>query len=460
MTSREGLTPGMINVKEKRICKAEGCSTRPSHNFEGESKGLYCSGCAEPGMIDVVSPKCKAEGCSTHPSFNFEGESKGLYCSKCAEPGMVDVKHPRCKAEGCSKYPSFNVEGETKALYCSKCAEPGMINVVEKRICKAEGCSKYPSFNVEGETKALYCKECAKSGMVDVKHPRCKAEGCKKRASYGIPCNLPSRCAVHKEEGMIIRPRGKCRIKDCKEIATHGIHKPIHCENHKTDNDVDLVERKCTKCGSIDIIINGLCVNFCGLTEKHKELKKHQKIQEKRVLKIVEKEFMKPTEYNVRVDRDCGGVNSEEKEIGFDFGKYIVFLEVDENRHKSYCELGEINRMKNIYMNEGGIQIQIVFIRYNPDNFKDENNKTKKISQAKKEELLIKWLKYYKKNGVKYDLSVNYLFYDGWKEGKIFEYEIDPYSTEQEFKCDKTNKIFYIKSQYEEHLKNLNQSNQ
>tara|TARA_B110000977_G_C11049621_1_gene481823 strand:- start:206 stop:361 length:156 start_codon:yes stop_codon:yes gene_type:complete len=51
------------------------------------------------------------------------------------------------------------------------------------------------------------------------------------------------------------------------------------------------------------------------------------------------------------------------------------------------------------------------------------------------------------------------LFYDGWKEGKIFEYEIEPYSTE-EFKCEKTNKIFYIKSQYEEHLKNLNQSNQ
>ena len=130
---------------------------------------------------------------------------------------------------------------------------------------------------------------------------------------------------------------------------------------------------------------------------------------------------------------------------------------MDENRHKSYCELGEINRMKNIYMNEGGIPI--VFIRYNPDNFKDDNNKTKKLSQAKKEELLIKWLKYYEKNGVKHNLSVNYLFYDGWKEGEIFEYEIEPYSTE-EFKCDKTNKIFYIKSQYEEHLKNLNQSNQ
>ena len=451
--------PGMINVTEKRICKGKGCTKqKPTYNFEGEAKGLYCSGCAEPGMINVTEKRiCKAEGCSTRPSHNFEGETKGLYCSKCAEPGMINVTEKRiCKAEGCSKHPTYNYEGETKRLYCSGCAEPGMINVVSPK-CKAEGCSTQPSYNFEGETKGLYCSKCAEPDMVDVRHPKCKAECCKKSASYGIPCNLPSRCAVHKQEGMIIRPRRKCTIKNCNQIATHGIHKPIHCENHKTDNDVDLVERKCTKCGSIDIIINGLCVNFCGLTEKHKELKKHQKIKEKRVLKIVEANFMKPTEYNVRVDRGCGGVNSEEKEIGFDFGNFKVFLEVDENRHKSYCELGEVNRMKNIYMNEGGIQI--VFIRYNPDNFKDENNKTKKISQAKKEELLIKWLKYYEKNGVKHNLSVNYLFYDGWKEGEIFEYEIEPYSTEQEFKCDKTNKIFYIKSQYEEHLKKLNQSN-
>jgi len=113
--------------------------------------------------------------------------------------------------------------------------------------------------------------------MVDVKHPKCIE--CNKRASYGIPCNIPIRCVVHKEDGMITNPRGKCRIKNCKEIATHGIHKPIHYENHITDNDVDLVERKCIKCGTIDIVINGLCVNFCGLTEKHKE---HQKIKEKK----------------------------------------------------------------------------------------------------------------------------------------------------------------------------------
>jgi len=397
------------------------------------------------------NPKNICKDCGVRAIFNFKGNTIGIYCKKHSKPGMVDIKSPKC-IECKDKWPAFNKPGETKALYCSGCAKPGMVNIIEKRIC-IECKDKGYNFNKPGETKALYCSGCAKPGMVDIKSPKCH---CGKTASYGIPCNLPNRCTVHKEEGMIIRPRGKCNIKDCKEIATHGINKPIHCENHKTNNDVDLVERKCTKCGTIDIIINGLCVNFCGLTEKHKELKKHQKLKEKRVIQIVEKEFMKPTEYNVRVDRDCGGVNSEEKEIGFDFGKYIVFLEVDENRHKSYCELGEINRMKNIYMNEGGIPI--VFIRYNPDNFVDNNKKKQKLSQAKREELLIKWLKHYKEEGVKYHLSVNYLFYDGWNKEEVFEYEIDAYSTE-EFKCEKTDKIFYIKSQYEEHLTKINPTN-
>lgn len=63
--------------------------------------------------------------------------------------------------------------------------------------------------------------------------------------------------------------------------------------------------------------------------------------------------------------------------------------------------------MKNIYMNAGGIPI--VFIRYNPHNFKTDG---KRKVFSKREDLLIKWLKQYENEGVKYDLCVNYLFYD------------------------------------------------
>ena len=60
----------------KNICKT--CDIRASFNFEGNTIGIYCSKCAEPGMINVVSHKCKAEGCSTRPSFNFERRIKRI----------------------------------------------------------------------------------------------------------------------------------------------------------------------------------------------------------------------------------------------------------------------------------------------------------------------------------------------------------------------------------------------
>eukprot|EP00122_Pirum_gemmata_P019279 Pgem_evm1s18058 len=56
-----------------------GCGCRPSFNFEGLSKELYCSKCKKDGMVDVTNKKCKG-GCGTYPSFNFEELNKALYC--------------------------------------------------------------------------------------------------------------------------------------------------------------------------------------------------------------------------------------------------------------------------------------------------------------------------------------------------------------------------------------------
>ena len=85
--------------------------------------------------------------------------------------------------------------------------------------------------------------------------------------------------------------------------------------------------------------------------------------------------------------------NSEEKEFGYDFGTHKIFIECDEKQHKSYCEKGEFNRMINIYGNEGGLSI--LFIRYNPDNYRENGVLNKKITQKDRETVLIKWLKHY-----------------------------------------------------------------
>jgi hypothetical protein len=361
---------------------------------------------------------------------------------------MVDVKHPKC-IECKTKHPVFNNPGETKGLYCADCAKTktGMVNVKDPKCIKCQ--NKIPKFNKPGETKGLYCADCAKTktGMVDVKNPKCQHELCKKHASYGIPCNAPVRCAQHKEDGMIIRPRGKCRSKNCNNIAEYGVNSPIHCFTHKTSNDIILVEQTCQECGKIDVLFNGKCVNFCCAGEIDKEYKKNQKLKEKRILGILTAEYKEPTEYNIRLDRDCGGNNREEKEIGYDFGTHKLFIEVDENQHKSYCEQGEIGRMKNIYHAEGGISV--IFIRYNPDNFKS-GGKRQNLSQAKREELLIKWCKYYEDKIPESPLVVNYLFYDDWVPGKCEEYDIDPYNHEC-YRCN-CGKEFWVKSMYDKHV--------
>ena len=116
--------------------------------------------------------------------------------------------------------------------------------------------------------------------------------------------------------------------------------------------------------------------------------------------------------------------NSEEKEFGYDFGTHKLYIEVDENQHKSYCEVGEINRMKNIYMDDGGIPV--IFIRYNPDNYQI-NGKKQDTCQKKREVELVKWIKYYQQfeNIQGYNLSVQYLFYTDGDNTKL--HEIEPY---------------------------------
>ena len=120
----------------------------------------------------------------------------------------------------------------------------------------------------------------------------------------------------------------------------------------------------------------------------------------------------------------CGQRHSEEKEFGYDHGTHKVYVEVDENQHKSYCEQGEINRMKNIYMDDGGVPV--LFLRYNPDNY-TVNRKKQTIPQGKREVELIKWLKFYENfdNLKENHLSVQYLYYSDGDNMKL--HKIDPY---------------------------------
>jgi hypothetical protein len=296
-----------------------------------------------------------------------------------------------------------------------------MVDVLSRKCitCKV----KIPNFNKEGETVGLYCSGCALPNMVDVLSRKCSK--CSTRASYGMPGFKPTTCLKHKTANMIAKPHSKCKKQNCKLPAIYGVKHPIHCETHKNDNDINLTETLCKKCGLLDVCIDELCINTCSNSEQITyEMKRRQKVKELRVFQVLKCEYGEPDEYNIMVSSKCGGKNSEEKEFGYDFETHKVYIEVDENQHKSYCELGEINRMKNIYMDDGGIPI--LFLRYNPDNYQTNGKKTN-TPQKKREDELVKWLKFYENfdniNG--YNLSVQYLFYTDGDNTKL--HNIEPY---------------------------------
>ena len=360
--------------------------------------------------------KCK----KVTPTFNYEGEKTALFCEACKAPGMINIKNTTC--EKCKvKQPSFNYKGLPKK-FCSDCKEIDMIDVINKKCEKCH--KKIPIFNYEGETIRRFCGDCKEPGMVDIYNRICIDKSCRRRVQYALPGMLPEYCSTHRTEGMIKNPRKQCTSNPCREIATHGIKEPLHCDAHALENEYNLVERCCKKCERIDVLnMDGLCVNFCSHEEKDRIIKKQIKQHEEFIGKLLQTEINIPYIYqNEIVDKNC---SKKRPDFVYHCGTHIVIIEVDEDQHKSYkCTAygdtkdgkmkGENIRMFDIAQSFDGLPV--IFIRYNPDNFKNKNNRIVKLPTTKRHTILIKWINKYFEMKWNNGLYVKYLFYDGYEE--------------------------------------------
>lgn len=252
---------------------------------------------------------------------------------------------------------------------------------------------------------------------------------------------------------MISKPRARCRKRECKERAEYGIQTPIHCEQHKDDNDINLIEKKCVKCERIDILNKeGLCVNFCVPISIDNIYRKRQRLKERRVLDLLKKELGPPYIYDKIIPNECK--DRTRPDIVYIFrdenkcpSLYII-VEVDENQHKSYCERGEYKKMKETFTTIMGenIDARVLYIRYNPDNYRDSQNRQMKTPQTTREETLVRWIKYLPNNFPKEKLSVLFLFYDGYEESHRTIHPLDPYDL-YSYECEICDKEFFSESQ-------------
>ncbi len=415
----------MVNVRDKK-CEKEGCKYIPSFNYEGESKKRFCLKHKENNMVNIRDKTCERDGCKIFPVFNYKGTNKGRFCSIHKEDGMIDVKNKKCEKEGCNLIPVFNYEGENNRRFCSIHKEDNMVNI-KNNLCERDGCKSLPSFNYEGKVKGIFCSKHKKDNMVNVKHKMCEVKDCNTQCSFGY-CGLSSsHCGKHKLDYMITKSKRTCignDKEDCKDMAIYGKDEPLHCEDHKLQDEICWLVKKCNNCGRDKELLNkySLC-GICADVPFYEESKRLNKMKESKMVKYLReniKDFREILADKI-IDSTC---NLYRPDILYDCGTHIVVVECDENQHKRYnwesCSLNrslehmEEKRMYEIMIAYG---LPTIFLRWNPDNFKVKNNK--KYSIDKRLEILVMWVNYSMKMEVTEGVIYKKLFYDEYEEGDM-----------------------------------------
>jgi len=244
--------------------------------------------------------------------------------------------------------------------------------------------------------------------MVDVKNKMCLFNGCKTRTCYGLPGYSAESCYQHRQEGFISTPKKTCIEKKCKNMAIYGYTSAKHCEEHKYEDEIDLIQRRCKACGILEVLNkDGYC--YC----QDKELFNRVRLAKQKTVKnYLDRNFkLKYQSYDKQID---GGLCGKERpDFLFDCGSFYLVLEVDEDQHEQRsCECEQV-RMINISQSLGS---PTLFIRFNPDKYKIKDG-GKMLSEKKRLDKLVEILNYYKDKGVEVFENngfclVCYMFYD------------------------------------------------
>jgi hypothetical protein len=281
-------------------------------------------------------PKTCCEGdCKKQSNYNFEGNKNALYCNSHKQEGMVDIKNKRCCEEGCKTRPYYNFEGNKNALYCNSHKQEGMIDVKHETCCE-EGCKTLPTYNFEGKTP-LYCNSHKKEGMIDVKHERC--------------------CEGH-----------------CKTLPTYNFEgkKPLYCNSHKQEGMINVISKRC-KTYLCDIRPSKKYRNYClrcfMYTFPEEPITRNYKTKEFAVVEYVKQ---KHSEYNWISDKIIsGGCSRRRPDLLLELEEQIIIIEIDENQHIDYDCSCENKRIMELSEDVG--HKSIIFIRFNPDEYKNNN---------------------------------------------------------------------------------------
>lgn len=300
----------------------------------------------------------------------------------------------RCK-EG-HEFPS-RWDGISHTRWCGKCCNKKYYQEDLERICEEKKIkflsdkfeNSYTSYNWRCHLGHIFttdlgsiirpefnhCKKCSKMkyNIEDVK------EECKKR---NIEClediykgsKYPMKFKLSDGELITLtyqQLQRKC-IKCSTTRATYNVRgeKPKYCNSCKSFNMFDVRSKMCGSCGLFRSIkkYNHLCITcFMFQNPDHIITTKYRK-KENQVVSKLKEEFK---DYTLICDKQTGGCSKYRPDVLIDLYTHCIIIEIDEDQHKNYtCEEARTNQL---FTDLG--DRQLIIIRFNPDKYKDENNK-------------------------------------------------------------------------------------
>jgi len=226
--------------------------------------------------------------------------------------------------------------------------------------------------------------------LLNIPHDSCDKYRCTNIGIYGDDNNQPYRCSIHKSNKHIIVKTTNCMGVDgiCPYGCLTGNRKYdnycTQCFIHLFPNDIRVKDIR-SKTKEITVI-NYICNNFEGIWHHDKPL---------------------------YYDFDGGCCPSKRRiDLRQMFNNTMLCIEIDENQHKTYCSDDEFIRYNDIICD---LTCKYIFIRYNPDKYK-EYNKIKNPSDKERFEILnnkiLEEIKRINNNMNIELLEIKYLFYD------------------------------------------------
>ena len=319
------------------------------------------------GKIKYTCKECGGAGICEH------GNNKRI-CKECG--GTAICEHGKCKST-CKQCGIGYCEHGREKRYCKECGGSQICphNRI-KRDCRECGGS---TFCKHGKRKSR-CLECGGSAL-------CKREGCgktpsnKKYEGYCQGCFME----LFPDNEMVIE-----FVKKKERKCEHGIIKYdcIHCSGSVCKHGK--WKRFCKECGGQGLCKSSWCEvqmnsiskkkyeGYCTFCFMHlfpdKKVARNYKTKEKDVVDRVKEAFPDFTWVHDKKVQD--GCSKRRPDLLLDLGTHIVIVEIDENKHSGYDSSCENKRLMEL--SQDVHHRPIVFIRFNPDKYVDEDGNTVK----------------------------------------------------------------------------------